>query len=533
MMTTPTAEFAPSSRVGSYEPLHESLHQLSMWEDAFDGSISPGAGGCMIIESEPKLDDKIEYLSDKSADHVEDNHASRSISEKIQRRLAQNREAARKSRLRKKAYVQQLETSRMKLAQLETELERARQQAKKHLFSLHFFVFFLQARIAAFEIAYVQWIEEEDRKILNLRNALQSPMSDAELRMTVNNVLDHYRNLFHMKKDAARADAFYLVSGICFPPEMAVKSADASCSCALQKEKEVLANLGASPYVIYCFGDETTRGDNGSIAYNLLLEYASGGTLADRIAKSGGGGLPEVEVKMHARSILRGLCHVHDAGYVHCDLKPDNILLVPRDAGGSGIDGARFTAKIGGFGLAKRGEEHSRKKRKLGGPDSDCWRGSTPMYLSPDSVQEAPSDVWAVGCIVLEMLTGKQPWEGKKEEILEKLGTGQEIPEIPEGISREAKDFIKRCLVRKPTFRFTCGMLLNHTFVDGFEDEVEELEDPLEDSFCLSPAEENDSEEVASHYSDHSDDAVAEDIHVRRGYEMQHCPFGLTIPTGV
>ncbi|CAA0831629.1 Transcription factor TGA7 [Striga hermonthica] len=68
--------------------------------------------------------------------------------------------------------------------------------------------------IAAFEIAYVQWIEEEDRKILNLRNALQSPMSDAELRMTVNNVLDHYRNLFCMKKDAARADAFYLVSGM-------------------------------------------------------------------------------------------------------------------------------------------------------------------------------------------------------------------------------------------------------------------------------------------------------------------------------
>ncbi|GER44052.1 mitogen-activated protein kinase kinase kinase [Striga asiatica] len=312
----------------------------------------------------------------------------------------------------------------------------------------------------------------------------------------------------------------------CFPPEMALKSADASSSCALQKEKEVMANLGASPYLIYCFGDETTQGDNGSIAYNLLLEYASGGTLADRIAQSDGKGLPEVEVKMHARSILRGLSHVHEAGYVHCDLKPDNILLVPKTAGGSEIDGAQFTAKIGGFGLAKRGEEHSRKKRKLGG--GECWRGSTPMYLSPDSVQEAPCDVWAVGCIVLEMLAGKLPWEGTKEEILKKLGAGQEIPEIPDWISREAKDYIKRCLVRNPMFRLTCGMLLNHTFVNGFDDEFEELE---EDSFCSQLAEENDSEEVASRYSD---DVVSKDIHLPSVKEsQQHCPFGVAIHTGV
>jgi transcription factor TGA len=50
------------------------------------------------------------------------------MSSQIQRRLAQNREAARKSRLRKKAYVQQLETSRLKLIHLEQELDRARQQ---------------------------------------------------------------------------------------------------------------------------------------------------------------------------------------------------------------------------------------------------------------------------------------------------------------------------------------------------------------------------------------------------------------------
>ncbi|EYU43565.1 hypothetical protein MIMGU_mgv1a019798mg [Erythranthe guttata] len=168
-MTTPTTQFAPSSRMSLYEP----LHQISMWEDAFDGDISPRTGVCLINDSDEKLDDK------------------------NQRRLAQNREAARKSRLRKKAYVQQLESSRLKLAQLELEIERARQQG-----------------LGAFEMEYGHWIEEQERKISELKNVLQSPIGDVELRMMVENMLNHYCNLFRMKKDAARIDAFYLVSGM-------------------------------------------------------------------------------------------------------------------------------------------------------------------------------------------------------------------------------------------------------------------------------------------------------------------------------
>ncbi|CAA0816401.1 mitogen-activated protein kinase kinase kinase 20 [Striga hermonthica] len=311
---------------------------------------------------------------------------------------------------------------------------------------------------------------------------------------------------------------------------MAVKSADASYSSTLQKEKEVMTDLSASPYVIQCFADETTVGDNGLLAYNLLLEYASG--------------LPELEVKMLARSILRGLSHVHESGYVHCDLKPDNILLVPKSGG--------FMAKIGDFGLAKRWKQHSRK-RKRAGPE--------PMYLSPEAVadsdQEAPSDIWAVGCIVLEMLTGRPPWDGKKEEILERLGAGQEIPEIPKGLSKEASDFLKRCLVRKPMFRFTCGMLLNHTFFEGLgddfdDDEVEELEESEEVAFCSSSSsaggesEESEegtfrsssygeckSEEAASRDFDRSE-VESKEIPLQPAYERKHGPVGgPIIPAGV
>lgn len=78
-MTTPTTQFAPSGRLGLYEP----MHQMSMWEDTFDGNISPDAAVCMINDADSKIDDKIEYTSDKSVELAEDSRASRSISEKV------------------------------------------------------------------------------------------------------------------------------------------------------------------------------------------------------------------------------------------------------------------------------------------------------------------------------------------------------------------------------------------------------------------------------------------------------------------
>nr|GLL29280.1 mitogen-activated protein kinase kinase kinase 3-like [Ipomoea trifida] len=269
-----------------------------------------------------------------------------------------------------------------------------------------------------------------------------------------------------------------------FPSVMAVKSAEVSVSASIQKEREVLAQIKGNPYVIRCFGEETTTGENGEMVYNLLLEYGSAGTLADRIKKSGGEekGLPELEVRFHTRSLLRGLNHIHLTGYVHCDLKPDNIFLVP--SSGEVNKGIGLRAKIGDFGLTKR--EKQSKKRRL----EPYWRG-TPMYLSPevvkDSVQESPSDVWALGCIVLEMLTGKPPWaeEGQLDvkQILSKIEQGQ-LPKIPTHLSKVAMEFLKGCFVKNDMYRLTAEMLLNHSFVQGLDEdedwrfeEVEEVED--------------------------------------------------------
>ncbi|XP_047330832.1 mitogen-activated protein kinase kinase kinase 20-like [Impatiens glandulifera] len=259
----------------------------------------------------------------------------------------------------------------------------------------------------------------------------------------------------------------------CFPSIMAVKSAEVSVSGTIQKEREALINIELSPYIIRCYGDEITTGENGQMVYNLLLECCSAGTLADLIKKSDGKGLPLSDVKLYTRSMLRGLSKIHDRGYVHCDLKPANILLLPNPSNGLN----KFRVKIGDFGLAKRMKPYWKK----GKCDSDHWRG-TPIYMSPeatiDGIQEAPCDIWALGCIVLEMLTGKQQQHPLNDDKVK----------IPEDLSKDGKDFLKGCFVRNTKFRLTAEMLLNHSFMDGLvEDEVDGEEEEDEEDERILP----------------------------------------------
>ncbi|CAJ2660182.1 unnamed protein product [Trifolium pratense] len=132
---------------------------------------------------------------------------------KTLRRLAQNREAARKSRLRKKAYVQQLESSRLKLAQLEQDLQRARSQG----------VFMdwnggvggnISSGGAMFDMEYGRWLEEDNRLLTELRNGLQAGLTDNEMRVMVDGYLCHYDQIFRVKSVTAKSDVFHLINGI-------------------------------------------------------------------------------------------------------------------------------------------------------------------------------------------------------------------------------------------------------------------------------------------------------------------------------
>ncbi|CAA0836860.1 mitogen-activated protein kinase kinase kinase 16 [Striga hermonthica] len=185
-------------------------------------------------------------------------------------------------------------------------------------------------------------------------------------------------------------------------------------------------------------------------ASNVLFEYVSGRSLHHRIQRSGGRGLPEMEVRKHARSIPRGLDHIHKLGFVHCDLKPENILLCEKGP---------FVAKIGDFGLAKEA---------FSSPET---RG-TLMYMSPEAVcrntQEVPSDVCSVACVVLEMLTGKPPWDETSEQEIVAGIVAQRLPKIPkETISGHARNFLEQCFEWNTFFKGSVESVLYHPFLGG------------------------------------------------------------------
>ncbi|XP_011077152.1 transcription factor HBP-1b(c38)-like [Sesamum indicum] len=136
--------------------------------------------------------------------------------QKALRRLAQNREAAKKSRMRKKAYVQQLENSRLRLTQLEQELKRARHQGVfvSSGFSADQSHSVGGTGALAFDIDYARWLDEHQRLINDLRLAINSHVGDSELRLLVDGVMSHYDEIFRLKSVGAKSDVFHMLSGM-------------------------------------------------------------------------------------------------------------------------------------------------------------------------------------------------------------------------------------------------------------------------------------------------------------------------------
>ncbi|KAH7292377.1 hypothetical protein KP509_29G065400 [Ceratopteris richardii] len=148
------------------------------------------------------------------ASRSSDQDRSKTTDSKVLRRLAQNREAARKSRLRKKAYVQQLESSRVKLNQIEQELDKARQQGIYGAGHASDPSRAVNSGVAAFNMDYARWVEEQNRLLSELRSTLAAHVLDNELQTLVDSSMAHYDDLFRLKTTAIKADVFHIVSGM-------------------------------------------------------------------------------------------------------------------------------------------------------------------------------------------------------------------------------------------------------------------------------------------------------------------------------
>jgi eukaryotic-like serine/threonine-protein kinase len=176
--------------------------------------------------------------------------------------------------------------------------------------------------------------------------------------------------------------------------------------------------------------------DAGSLpsgAPYLVMEYLEGCDLQQLLASRGP--LPAHEVVDYALQVLDGLSHAHAAGVIHRDLKPANVFLaVTRDG--------RQVIKLVDFGISKTFER---------GPDDQHVMGS-PIYMSPEQLRNAPldarADLWSLGVVLYELLSGETPFRGSMSEILSAI-LGREAPALHDenvGVSRELSEIVARCM---------------------------------------------------------------------------------------
>jgi serine/threonine-protein kinase len=171
----------------------------------------------------------------------------------------------------------------------------------------------------------------------------------------------------------------------------------------------------------------------------IVMEYVPGETLGDVLARQRK--LPPAEAAGYARQAALGLQHAHDAGLVHRDVKPQNLLL-RRDG----------VLKIADFGIARAAEIS--RLTQLG------TVLGTAAYLAPEQAlgeEVGPqADVYSLGAVLYELLTGQPPHRfSSLAELAEKQRAGTIVPvrDLEPVVPDSLEAIVMRCLARDPRFR--------------------------------------------------------------------------------
>jgi serine/threonine-protein kinase len=218
-----------------------------------------------------------------------------------------------------------------------------------------------------------------------------------------------------------------------------------------QREAQLLASLN-HPNIGAIYGLEQVP----SAARFLVLELLEGGTLAQRLER---GPVPLEEALVIARQIALALQAAHDKGVVHRDLKPSNVAF-----------SAAGDVKVLDFGLAKLGEAGERPMTSaslsptITSPALMTGVGTllgTAAYMAPEQAKGKPadkrSDVWAFGCVLFEMLTGKRTFEGDDitDTLANVLKTEPDWSRLPPELPSAISVLLRRCLAKDARLR--CG----------------------------------------------------------------------------
>jgi serine/threonine protein kinase len=170
----------------------------------------------------------------------------------------------------------------------------------------------------------------------------------------------------------------------------------------------------------------------------LVMEYLDGETLASICER----GLLRVDAAVQlGAQIATALGALHAAGFVHCDVKPENVFVLR--------DPARV--KVIDFGVSRRVDEP---------PPDEASVAGTPAYMAPEQWRGRPrpaSDVYALGCVLYELLTGTEPFDGSLPQLM--WAHFEQRPARPSwlraGVSSELERIVLRALAKEPELRPT------------------------------------------------------------------------------
>jgi serine/threonine protein kinase/Tol biopolymer transport system component len=185
--------------------------------------------------------------------------------------------------------------------------------------------------------------------------------------------------------------------------------------------------------------------EDGDQAY-LAMEALQGESLAARLARNPGKGLPIATVLTIGAQVAEGLAFAHGRGVIHQDIKPANILLTPAGA------------KILDFGIARLRELSEPTARTATATADDLARAGTLPYMAPEQLDgraDARSDIFALGAMLYEMLSGHRAFEGDSTaSIVERLVDARRpaLPagDHPPGLVR----LVDKCLATEPHERW-------------------------------------------------------------------------------
>ncbi|XP_013610879.1 MAP3K epsilon protein kinase 1 isoform X3 [Brassica napus] len=211
----------------------------------------------------------------------------------------------------------------------------------------------------------------------------------------------------------------------------------------IMQEIDLLKNLNHKNIVKY-LGSWKTK-----THLHIILEYVENGSLANNVKPNKFGPFPESLVAVYIAQVLEGLVYLHEQGVIHRDIKGANILTTKEGL-----------VKLADFGVATKLNESEF--------DTNSVVGS-PYWMAPEVIELigvcAASDIWSVGCTVIELLTCVPPYFDMQPSAALYRIVQDDSPPIPDSLSPDITDFLRQCFKKDSRQRPDAKTLLSHPWI--------------------------------------------------------------------